>query len=133
MNNNTLKILQNSLEGELEWDKLTTALYATDASVYRKIPLGVAYPKTTKDIQKLVVFASKNKIGLIPRAAGTSLAGQCVGDGLVVDVSMYFTQIISLDKEKQQVRVQPGVIRDELNLYLAPYGLFFWPQYVYLQ
>ena len=127
MNNDALKFLQNSLEGELEWDKLTTTLYATDASVYRKIPLGVAYPKTTKDIQKLVVFASKNKIGLIPRTAGTSLAGQCVGDGLVVDVSMYFTQIISLDKEKRQVRVQPGVIQDELNLYLAPYGLFFGP------
>ncbi|MEE9361024.1 MAG: FAD-linked oxidase C-terminal domain-containing protein [Cellulophaga sp.] len=127
MNNNTLKKIQESLEGELVWDTLTTALYATDASVYRKTPLGVAFPKTTSDIQKLVVFASENKIGLIPRTAGTSLAGQCVGDGLVVDVSKHFTRIISLDIEKKQVTIQPGVIRDELNLYLAPHGLFFGP------
>ncbi len=66
-------------------------------------------------------------MGLIPRTAGTSLAGQCVGDGIVVDVSKHFTKIISLDEEKKQVVVQPGVIRDELNQYLDPYGLFFGP------
>jgi len=87
----------------------------------------VAFPKTVDDIQKLINFASDHSIGLIPRTAGTSLAGQCVGDGIVVDVSKHFTQILSLDKLKKQVTVQPGVIRDELNNYLEPYGLFFGP------
>lgn len=122
-----LKYIKDQLEGELFIDKLTTALYATDASVYRKIPMAVAYPKNEDDIKKLILFANENKIGLIPRTAGTSLAGQCVGDGIVVDVSKHFTGILSLDKEKKQVTVQPGVIRDELNQYLAPYGLFFGP------
>lgn len=127
MNNSILSQLSKSLEGSLQLDSLSKALYATDASVYRKTPLGVAFPKTVEDIQKLITFSNKHKIGLIPRTAGTSLAGQCVGEGIVVDVSKNFTKIIKLDKEKKQVTVQPGVIRDELNQYLKPFGLFFGP------
>ena len=119
--------LARSLKGQLLSDKLTKALYATDASVYRKIPNAVAFPETVEDIKKLIHFAGKHEVGLIPRTAGTSLAGQCVGDGVVVDVSKHFTKIIALDELKKQVTVQPGVIRDELNRYLAPYGLFFGP------
>lgn len=122
-----LEELDIKLEGELRIDQLSKALYATDASVYRKIPLAVAFPKHTKDIQELILFAQQHAIGLIPRTAGTSLAGQCVGDGIVVDVSKHFTNIISFDEEKMQITVQPGVIRDELNQYVAPYGLFFGP------
>ncbi|MBT8264741.1 MAG: FAD-binding oxidoreductase, partial [Muriicola sp.] len=103
------------------------ALYATDASVYRKTPLAVAFPKSEEDIRKLVLFADQHGIGLIPRAAGTSLAGQCVGEGIVVDVSKHFTKILHLNKEEKSVTVQPGVIRDELNQFLAPHGLFFGP------
>ena len=102
-------------------------MYATDASVYRKIPLAVAMPKTIDDIKKLIVFADKNNKTLIPRAAGTSLAGQCVGEGIVVDISKYFTKIISFDKQQKTVTVQPGIIRDELNYYIKPYGLFLSP------
>ena len=127
MDNISLLKLQQDLEGELRFDNLTKTIYATDASVYRKIPLGVAFPKSVDDIKKIIRFANIEKIGLIPRTAGTSLAGQCVGDGLVVDVSKHFTKIISLDQEKKQVTVQPGVIRDELNQYLKPFGLFFGP------
>ncbi|CAN0365965.1 unnamed protein product, partial [Ectocarpus sp. 4 AP-2014] len=79
------------------------------------------------DIKLLIDFAKRNQTSLIPRTAGTSLAGQCVGDGIVVDVSKYFTEIISLDAEKKIVTVQPGVIRDELNRFLKPHGLFFGP------
>ncbi|WP_252734379.1 FAD-binding and (Fe-S)-binding domain-containing protein [Arenibacter algicola] len=122
-----LNKLKDDLEGDLFVDKLMTTLYATDASVYRKMPMAVAYPKTEEDIRKLILFAGEHKIGLIPRTAGTSLAGQCVGDGIVVDVSKNFTKILSVDVDKKQVTVQPGVIRDELNLYLEPYGLFFGP------
>lgn len=127
MNKNFLEDLRKQLEGSLHFDDLSKALYATDASVYRKLPLGVAYPASTADIQKLIAFAGHHGIGLIPRTAGTSLAGQCVGEGLVVDVSRHFTRILKLDAEKRQVVVQPGVIRDELNQFLAPYGLFFGP------
>ena len=127
MNKNLLKDLSAHLKGELLFDDLSKAIYATDASVYRKLPIAVAYPKHTEDLKILLDFAGKNKVGLIPRTAGTSLAGQCVGEGIVVDVSRYFTKIVSLDKDKKQVTVQPGVVRDELNQYLKPFGLFFGP------
>ncbi len=119
--------LRQDLEGDVRFDNLTKTIYATDASVYRKIPLGAAFPKTVDDIKTIVRFANNENIGLIPRTAGTSLAGQCVGDGLVVDVSKHFTKIISVDEVNKQVTIQPGVIRDELNQYLKPYGLFFGP------
>ncbi|WP_144665489.1 FAD-binding and (Fe-S)-binding domain-containing protein [Dokdonia sp. Hel_I_53] len=122
-----LLALQKILEGKLHYDTLHKVIYATDASVYRKIPLAVAYPKSVNDIKKLCHFARVNKTSLIPRTAGTSLAGQCVGDGIVVDVSKHFTEILSFDKEKAQITVQPGVVRDELNAFLKPYGLFFGP------
>jgi len=124
---NKLEELSKTLSGTLQWDSLHKHLYATDASVYRMLPLAVAYPKDEADLIRLIHFATAHRVGLIPRAAGTSLAGQCVGEGIVVDVSKHFTGILDLDTEKMQVRVQPGVIRDELNQYLKPYGLFFGP------
>ena len=117
----------NQLEGELFTDSLWRKIFATDASVYRTIPLAVAYPKNEKDIKLLIDFARKEKTSLIPRTAGTSLAGQCVGDGIVVDVSKNFTNILEVSEEEKTVRVQPGVIRDDLNRFLLPYGLFFGP------
>ena len=119
--------LSQLLSGELFFDNLHKSIYATDASVYRKIPLGVAYPKNKEDIKTLIQFATENNITLIPRAAGTSLAGQCVGDGLVVDISKYFTKILAFNEHKKTVTIQPGVIRDQLNDFLKPYGLFFGP------
>lgn len=113
--------------GEFLTDSLHRALYATDASVYRKIPLAVAYPKNDRGIKQLVAFAEENNISLIPRTAGTSLAGQCVGEGIVVDVSKYFTKILAVDKVNRTVTLQPGVIRDELNQRLRQFGLFFGP------
>lgn len=119
--------LATSLKGDLLFDDLHKSIYATDASVYRKIPLAVAFPKDVADIEQLIVFATKNEITLIPRTAGTSLAGQCVGDGIVVDVSKHFTNIISFDKNTKTITVEPGIIRDELNNYLKPHELFFGP------
>lgn len=122
-----LNELASQLEGELHNDQLMRTLYATDGSIYRELPLAVAYPKSVADIQKLVRFARENGVSLIPRTAGTSLAGQCVGPGIVVDVSRYMNKILEVNAERAWVRVQPGVIRDELNLFLKPYGLFFGP------
>ncbi len=125
--NSALTSLEQQLEGELQYDSLSKALYATDASVYRRIPMAVAFPKTVADLKKLIAFATHYHIGLIPRTAGTSLAGQCVGEGIIVDLSTYFTQILSIDQKNKTVTVQPGVIRDDLNRFLKPYKLFFGP------
>lgn len=122
-----LQQLSESLEGKLLFDDLHKTIYSTDASAYKMVPLAVAFPKTNKDIVKLMHFATENKISLTPRTAGTSLAGQTVGSGIIVDVSKHFTKIISFDAVAKTITVQPGVIRDELNLYLKPYGLFFGP------
>ena len=123
-----LNQLAKTLEGDLFFDKMIRTLYATDASSYREFPLAVAIPKTKQDISKLIAFASTHQTSLIPRTAGTSLAGQVVGNGIIVDVSKHFNQILELNKEEGWVRVQPGVIRDELNLFLQPHGLFFGPE-----
>ncbi len=127
MQKNLFTKISNALQGSIHLDRLTRTLYATDASVYRKLPIAVAYPMTVDDIKVLVQFAAEHQIGLIPRTAGTSLAGQCVGEGIVVDVSRHMTKILDVDLEKKRVRVQPGVIRDELNQFLARHGLFFGP------
>lgn len=122
-----LQDFKKIFNGDLYYDSLHTSIYATDASVYRKIPLAVAYPKSERGIKQLITFAENNNTSLIPRSAGTSLAGQCVGDGIVVDVSKYLTKIIAVDPQNKTVTVQPGVIRDELNEFLKPYNLFFGP------
>lgn len=123
-----LSQLRKQLRGDLFTDSTIRTLYATDASAYREMPLAVAIPKSVDDLKTLITFARQQKTSLIPRTAGTSLAGQVVGNGIVVDVSKYFTAILELNTTERWVRVQPGVIRDELNMYLKPYGLFFGPE-----
>ncbi|HVM90108.1 MAG TPA: FAD-linked oxidase C-terminal domain-containing protein [Puia sp.] len=123
-----LEKIATQLDGEFYFDNAMRTLYATDASAYREMPLAVAIPKSADDIKKLIAFAHAQKASLIPRTAGTSLAGQVVGNGIVVDVSKYFTQILEFNKDEKWVRVQPGVIRDELNMFLKPYGFLFGPE-----
>ena len=122
-----LELLNKEIKGELHFDDLHKSMYATDASVYREIPVAVCFPKNKEDIQKLIKFAQNNRITLIPRTAGTSLAGQCVGKGIIVDVSKHFTKILAFDEKNKTVKVQAGVIRDDLNIFLKPFGLFFGP------
>ncbi len=126
--NDRLQLLAKDLDGDLFLDDTIRTLYATDASAYREMPLAVAIPANTHDLRKLIAFANNEHTSLIPRTAGTSLAGQVVGNGIVVDVSKHFTEILELNKEEKWIRVQPGVIRDELNLFLKPHGLFFGPE-----
>src|SRR5436853_736270 len=126
--NEQLQQLAQTLEGEFYTDETMRILYATDASAYREMPLAVAVPKTVDDIKKLIRFANEQKTSLIPRTAGTSLAGQVVGNGIIVDVSKNFTRILELNVQEGWVRVEPGVIRDELNMFLKPQGLFFGPE-----
>jgi len=119
--------LREVLEGELHSDSMSRSLYATDASVYKELPLAVALPKHIDDIKILVAFAQKHKVPLIPRAGGTSLAGQCVGNGIIVDISKYMNEILEINPQEKWVRVQPGVVRDKLNVFLKTYGLYFGP------
>ncbi|MCW2120133.1 FAD-binding and (Fe-S)-binding domain-containing protein [Flavobacterium sp. 7A] len=119
--------LSKQLEGTVLHDELHKILYSTDASAYKLTPEAVALPKSVDDIVKIVKFAKDNQLTITPRTAGTSLAGQTVGNGIIVDVSKHFTKIVSFDKEKKTITVQPGVIRDELNIFLKPHGLFFGP------
>lgn len=123
-----LEELKRDFEGELFTDSTVRKLYSTDASIYQELPLAVAIPKSKADLKLLIQFADKEGIGLIPRAAGTSLAGQVVGSGIVVDISKHFKEIIQTNSEEKWVRVQPGVIRDELNHHLKQHGLFFGPE-----
>ena len=109
-------------------DPLHRIAYATDASAYREVPQGVAFPENEQDIVYLIETARERKTHLIPRAGGTSIAGQVVGSGIVVDISKHFKKILEINKEERWARVQPGVVLDELNLALEPYGLFFSPE-----
>lgn len=120
--------LKNRLEGDIRWDKATRLQYSTDASAYREEPLAVVWPKTKQDIQKTILFAKENGLSIIPRAAGTSLAGQVVGSGMVIDISKYLREIISIDVQKGVATVEPGVVLDQLNMALKPLGLFFGPE-----
>jgi len=119
--------LKKLLGDRLHLDHLTRVLYATDASVYRKLPLAVAYPNGKEDVVAIVKFCREESISMIPRTAGTSLAGQCVGEGLVVDFSRFMTKILEVNAAEKWIVVEPGVIRDELNDFVKKDGLFFGP------
>ena len=109
-------------------DYLHRVAYATDASAYREMPLAVAYPQNEDDIRQLLQEARSRHTHLIPRAGGTSIAGQVVGNGIVVDISRHFNHIIEINAQERWAWIEPGVVRDELNLHLQPYGLFFSPE-----
>ncbi len=120
--------LRARIDGEVFTDNIRLTMYSTDASDYRERPMAVVYPKHESDIRELISFANTEKITLIPRTAGTSLAGQVVGSGVVVDVSHYMNKILEINEKERWVRVQPGVVLDELNVALKHTGLFFSPE-----
>lgn len=120
--------LRTELEGDLYTDKTQRILYATDASAYREIPIAVTRPGSRDDIKKIIAFAQSEGTSVIPRGAGTSLAGQVVGPGIVMDISRYLNRILEFNPEERWVMVEPGVILAELNFYLTPYMLQFGPE-----
>ena len=128
-----LENLTIHFEGKLYLDQSQNAeiarkIYSTDASVYQVKPSAVAIPANAKDIKRLILFAKKHKSSIIPRGAGTSLAGQVVGDGIVMEVASSLSRIILLNKKEKSVWVEPGIIRDDLNKQIEQSGLFFGPE-----
>jgi len=120
--------LKQSIEGDVFTDQVQKVIYATDASAYREIPQAVTRPKNKEDIRKIIDFARQTGTSVIPRAGGTSLAGQVVGPGIVVDISKYLNKIGELSLEERWIKVEPGVVLAELNQFLTRYGLQFAPE-----
>ncbi|RIJ47205.1 FAD-binding oxidoreductase [Maribellus luteus] len=120
--------LKDQLDGDLFIDNVQRVLYSTDASQYKEMPLAVTKPKTVGDIKKIIAFARENNTSIIPRGAGTSLAGQVVGSGIVVDISKYMNRILEFNQKEKYVIIEPGVVLAELNQFLAPHGLQFGPE-----
>ncbi len=120
--------LAERIDGDVLFDNVSRMLYSTDASAYQETPLAIIIPRTKEDIRKIVDYAFQTKTPIIPRTAGTSLAGQVVGNGLIVDCSKYMKQIFEINPKEKWVRVEPGVVLDELNIILKKHGLFFGPE-----
>jgi FAD/FMN-containing dehydrogenase/Fe-S oxidoreductase len=119
--------LKWKISGEVRFDNTARALYATDASLYEIRPYGVVLPKTVEDVRAVVEVANTHNLAILPRGGGTSLAGQAVGEAVVIDFTKYMDKVLEFNETERWVKVQPGVIRDNLNDYLKPYKLQFTP------
>jgi FAD/FMN-containing dehydrogenase/Fe-S oxidoreductase len=119
--------LRKHLAGEVRFDATSRMLYSTDASIYQIEPLGVVIPKTPEDIVTTVQIAAEAEVPLTPRGGGTSLSGQSIGPGIVIDCSKYLNAVLDIDAAGRSVRVQPGVVLDQLNRTLAAHDLLFGP------
>jgi FAD/FMN-containing dehydrogenase len=119
--------LKKHLRGDIRDDLATKILYSTDASIYQVEPLGVVIPKTQDDLQAAVELAAKYQIPILPRGAGSSLAGQAVGEALILDCSRWLDRIVEIDPEARTATVEPGVVLSKLNAAAAKHGLIFGP------
>ncbi len=119
--------LSDTLAGEVRFDLYSKALYSTDASLYQIQPIGVVIPKNKQDVIRTVQIASEHKVPILPRGGGTSLAGQSVGEAIVLDMSKYMNQLLEVNVDERWARVQPGIVLDELNDKLKPHGLMYAP------
>ena len=119
--------LRASLAGEVRFDAVARSLYATDASPYRIAPHGVVFPRHAADVRAVLDVARAHRVPILMRGGGTSLAGQTVGEAIVVDTTRHLNGILEIDAEERVARVQPGVVREALNARLAPLGLHFTP------
>ena len=117
--------LRNTVSGEVRTDDLARGLYATDASIYEITPDVVIMPRTVADVVAVVRLCARHGVPLTPRGAGTGLTGGAVNRGVQLDLSRYMNRVLAVDSEKRQVRVEPGVVLDELNAELKPLGLHF--------
>jgi len=119
------QVLKSALAGEVRFDRLSRALYSTDASVYQIVPLGVVIPKTEEDIINIVRICGRFCVPMTVRGGGTSQAGQAIGPGVQIDCSKYFNRSLEINSLERWARVQPGCVLDDLNLEAKSFGLHF--------
>lgn len=119
--------LKGKIVGEVRFDEMSRGLYSTDASIYQISPVGVVLPRSRADVRAAIEVAARHRVPILPRGSGTSLSGQTVAAALVIDFSMYMHRILEIDAARRLVRVEPGVVLDQLNAALAPLGLQFGP------
>ena len=119
--------LRRVIEGEVRFDRGTAAIYSTDASNYRQVPIGVVIPRHEEDVARAVRLARENSVPILARGGGTSLSGQTCNTAIVLDFSKYMNAVQHVDRNLGLAVVQPGVVQAHLNTALAPYGLFFAP------
>src|SRR5438132_13197033 len=119
--------LRRSLRGEVRFDEGSRALYATDASNYRQVPIGVVLPRNADEVMETLRLCREHGAPVLARGGGTSLAGQCCNVAVVIDMSKYLIRVLSLDPERRLARVQPGITLDELQNAARPHGLMFAP------
>ncbi len=122
-----LNELQKQVTGDLRTDEVSRVLYSTDASIYQVMPHGVLIPKTIDDVQAAVECAHRYHVPIVARTGGSSLAGQAVNEALIIDFSRHLDAVLEVNQEEQWVRVQPGIVLDELNNQLGKFGLQFGP------
>ncbi len=127
MLNDLYSDLRRTVRGQVRFDRMSRQLYSTDASMYQIEPLGVVHPLDADDLQAVVELAGKHAMPVLPRGGGTSLAGQCVGRAVMMDLSTHMNKVLELNTEEGWARVQPGVVQDQLNAFLAPHGFGFGP------
>ncbi len=117
--------LRTEVAGDVAFDRFTRGRYATDASHYQIMPLGVVVPRTVEDAERAIAIAREEGVSVLPRGGGSSQAGQTVGESLVIDCSKHLNRVLELDVAGRRARVEPGIVLDELNRQLKPHGLWF--------
>src|SRR5205823_14835602 len=127
MNQDLYQALKARITGEVRFDRASRLMYSTDASIYEIEPIGVVIPKTHEDVFATMEIARDFKVPVLPRGAGTSLAGQTVGEAVVIDMSKYLNRVLEVNKEEQWAIVEPGVVQEQPNLHLRPMGFLFGP------
>ncbi|MGH9332791.1 MAG: FAD-binding oxidoreductase, partial [Vicinamibacteria bacterium] len=120
--------LRSRIEGEVRFDRTSRLLYSTDASIYQIEPIGVVVPRHAGDVREVVRLAARERVPVLPRGGGTSLAGQAVGEAIVMDLSKYMRELLEFSREERWARVQPGIVHDVLASLLKPHRLRFGPE-----
>src|SRR5215470_1931345 len=127
MNDDLYQSLKRRVQGDVRFDRASRLMYSTDASIYEIEPIGVVIPRTHEDVFATMEIAKDFKVPVLPRGGGTSLAGQTVGEAVVIDMSKYLNRVLEVNTEERWALVEPGVVQEQLNLHLKPMGFLFGP------
>src|SRR5438093_5378858 len=127
MNEDLHQSLRKHVTGEVRFDRASRLMYSTDASIYEIEPSGVVLPRTHEDIFATMEIAREYKVPVLPRGGGTSLAGQTVGDAVVIDMSKYLNRVLEVNTEERWALIEPGAVQEQFNLHLKPMGYLFGP------